>query len=871
MMRTGKRSLALLMALVLCVAFLPMLRLDADAADFSYVYSGKYIYNWGTRGEAATFLSPNAEAFYTGSNAYEVLSAYAGGSGVSDAPDSDLYDALQDLMKNAHSHITSYEETKNLYQYTDCQNNGGKISSFYSGAEIGPSWNGSWNREHTWPNSKGLAGDDENDIMMLRPTSTSENSSRGNKAYGESGGYYHPNSESNNRYDLRGDVARIFLYVYVRWGNVNGNGKYTAWGASGVMESVEVLLAWMEADPVDTWELGRNDSVQSITGTRNVFVDYPELAFLLFGAEVPDGMSTPSGEGSQRCDHNNFDQGVTVAPTCTAKGYTLYTCRTEGCGYCYQSNVIAAKGHSYVSGICSACGAVEPSKPTYATEIVPGKAYKLGMFSTDKNAEYYFNGSMSGYYGATVTDFAKGVDVFAEEVNGGYRLYFMNGTSKQYINLVVSGTYRNFTFSGTATTVFTWDAEKNALKTTLADETCYMGTYGTYVTVGVLQASKLRDTDYIARLYNEKGGAAEDSCAHQYEAVVTAPTCTKGGYTTHTCGLCGDHYVSDQLSAIGHSYQNGVCVRCGVTELAPNGITISFRDKANRTVFTTSQQVWEQNGITVTNNKASASSNVADYGDPVRFYQGSDVIIAYPGMVKLEIDCSGLDAKYVNSWMNVSGGTATKNNGIVTVVFKSPVDSVTYSRLPAQSRAYSITVYVEEGIGSCQHESTVVEGAVEATCTEQGQTGKTRCLDCNAVISGNEVIPAKGHSFEAWTEEKAPTCANAGEARRVCESCAHFETKVLSALEHQDADKDGLCDLCDEKLLGEAETEPETEPETDAETLPEKVPTTQPATTEENGQMITVSCSGTIAGAPAGLLVLMSVGAVLTVRKKKDR
>ena len=40
------------------------------------------------------------------------------------------------------------------------------------------------------------------------------------------------------------------------------------------------LLRWIEEDPVDTWELGRNDSVEAITGTRNVFVDYPELPIL---------------------------------------------------------------------------------------------------------------------------------------------------------------------------------------------------------------------------------------------------------------------------------------------------------------------------------------------------------------------------------------------------------------------------------------------------------------------------------------------------------------------------------------------------------------------------------------------------------------
>ena len=48
---------------------------------------------------------------------------------------------------------------------------------------------------------------------------------------------------------------------------------------------------------------------------------------------------------------------------------------------------------------------------------------------------------------------------------------------------------------------------------------------------------------------------------HSYEAVVTAPTCTEGGYTTYTCA-CGDSYTSDETAALGHDFVNGDCSRC---------------------------------------------------------------------------------------------------------------------------------------------------------------------------------------------------------------------------------------------------------------------------------------------------------------------
>ena len=39
---------------------------------------------------------------------------------------------------------------------------------------------------------------------------------------------------------------------------------------------------------------------------------------------------------------------------------------------------------------------------------------------------------------------------------------------------------------------------------------------------------------------------------HNYEAVITAPTCTEQGYTTYTCE-CGDSYVADITNSIGHT------------------------------------------------------------------------------------------------------------------------------------------------------------------------------------------------------------------------------------------------------------------------------------------------------------------------------
>ena len=95
-----KRSLALLLALILSLSLLPTLTLPASAASVNYVtgYDSEYgtiIKNWGTRGTVATFLSPNAEAFYEDNNVtYEYLSSLSGASSTSAVPSSALYQKL---------------------------------------------------------------------------------------------------------------------------------------------------------------------------------------------------------------------------------------------------------------------------------------------------------------------------------------------------------------------------------------------------------------------------------------------------------------------------------------------------------------------------------------------------------------------------------------------------------------------------------------------------------------------------------------------------------------------------------------------------------------------------------------------------------
>ena len=53
---------------------------------------------------------------------------------------------------------------------------------------------------------------------------------------------------------------------------------------------------------------------------------------------------------------------------------------------------------------------------------------------------------------------------------------------------------------------------------------------------------------------------------HNYTDTVVQPTCTSGGYTVRKCSNCGDSSTYAYIAALGHSYANGKCTRCGAAD-----------------------------------------------------------------------------------------------------------------------------------------------------------------------------------------------------------------------------------------------------------------------------------------------------------------
>ena len=158
--------------------------------------------------------------------------------------------------------------------------------------------------------------------------------------------------------------------------------------------------------------------------------------------------------------------------------------------------------------------------PTY-TAPEAGKSYDLYMeLPTGK---VYFAGALDaekGTYLATTTDASAAVKIYFEAVEGGYHIYFMNGTTKTYINAeayLKSNGYAgcHFVFGETSTCVWTYDTTLGILEAYAEisgkSDTFFAGTYGSYTTVS-LSGAYYKDqiasgTQYPARIELVEGGA----------------------------------------------------------------------------------------------------------------------------------------------------------------------------------------------------------------------------------------------------------------------------------------------------------------------------------------------------------------------------
>lgn len=226
--------------------------------------------------------------------------------------------------------------------------------------------------------------------------------------------------------------------------------------------------------------------------------------------------------------------------------------------------------------------------------------------------------------------------------------------------------------------------------------------------------------------------------------------------------------------------------------------TVTFDDTAKRTVGTTSQQVWVENGVTFTNDKASSTSNVnTSYYNPVRLYKGSSATISYSGVItKIEVTCASAD--YATVFAASAGAEATANSTVVTIVPTAASNSYTIASFSAQTRVSSVTVYATVSDTACEHANTTTVAATAADCTNDGYTEGVYCNDCYTYTSGHEVIEALGHDESSIVT--AATCTAQGYTTYTCATCGNVRTAdYVNATGHTLVDS--VCSSCGAEQL----------------------------------------------------------------------
>jgi endonuclease I len=203
-----------------------------------------------------------------------------------------LHDIIDDNTRLSYDAV--WTALKDTDQDPDNTNN---VIELYTGRSIAKSSNGGnagqWNREHVFAQSRGgftTSAGPGTDLHHLRAEDVTVNGTRGNKDFDNGGtavsgctDCWTDADSFEPRDAVKGDVARMLFYMAVRYEGDDGFYDLELSTVSGSavprIGDLDILLAWNAADPVDAFEMRRNDRIHAQwQGNRNPFIDHPEWA-----------------------------------------------------------------------------------------------------------------------------------------------------------------------------------------------------------------------------------------------------------------------------------------------------------------------------------------------------------------------------------------------------------------------------------------------------------------------------------------------------------------------------------------------------------------------------------------------------------------
>ena len=251
---------------------------------------------------------------------------------------------------------------------------------------------GSWNREHVYAKSKGTPNLGTSgpgaDGHHLRPADTQLNSTRGSLlfddgtgslAYKTSRGGWYPGEE------WKGDVARILMYMYVRYNSRCLPLNITMNPNTYSQDFPDILLKWNVEDPVSAFEIQRQNVVANMQKNRNPFIDNPYLATVIWGGPPAQNKwpDTFSGGGTMDTEAPSIPANLAISATTTTSISLNWSASTDNVSVSSYDFFVDEIFHSNISTTNTTINGLNPAT-TYSFYVVAKDA--AGNKSANSNA-----------------------------------------------------------------------------------------------------------------------------------------------------------------------------------------------------------------------------------------------------------------------------------------------------------------------------------------------------------------------------------------------------------------------------------------------------------------------------------------------------
>ena len=395
-------------------------------------------------------------------------------------------------------------------------------------------------------------------------------------------------------------------------------------------------------------------------------------------------------------------------------------------------------------------------------------------------------------------------------------------------NLASAATYAENRFNGPKAQFGAPEAREGSFKVKFMGKNenvqdVHTHTPGTPVRENEVPATCTQDGSYDEVIYCTECGEEISretktigSTGHAYVPVVTAPTCTEGGYTTYTCSKCQDSYIADYTDPTGHTlnavaevpatcttagtaayWECSVCHKLfsdaeGQTEIEEPAVIPALQHEYTSVV---TEPTCTEGGYTTYTCIRGDDQYTSDYTNPL----DHDYVINSIDWDTLNTTTGEVTANYVCS----RDASHTTTDTVQTTFEVTQQQTETLPEITTYT--YSVGEFndskeVQTKAPAGHTHNLTAHAKVPATCTEDGSEAYWVCSGCGKMYSDaeatNEIsnpisIPAPGHTpGEAVQENVVPaSCSAEGSYDEVvyctvCNAEISREHKTIGKLAH---------------------------------------------------------------------------------------